>query len=184
MSNNKHSRDSDISDDELPELDEEEKKELKDGCRCGHCYVEDDLGKPKKRVQLGTDGVHEDSLRTIERFDAHRCSYCARYYELDMIIPENYDSICLHCYFWINYSMENRKKVDVGKMKVVDYILKCRSDHNMEQCQRNTPSGGCFLCEHLIGMKIEGIKNHELLMDEDKKAKSKEQYTPDFTIDI
>ena len=86
-----------------------------------------------------------------------RCEYCLKYYlcESNIVIKDkdNY-STCMHCLYFINYDKDLRTSVD-GKygLTIADYILKYKSIHNKYNCNTS-----CFICDHLHGKYIEGIK--------------------------
>jgi hypothetical protein len=96
------------------------------------------------------------------------CNTCGKLYENDMVNvnvfdekdPDKNDIICWHCLFWMNYEIKMRKEVDgLYGMKIVDYILKCKDNHNVDSCTRKSDSGGCHLCEYLCGFPITDVKD-------------------------
>lgn len=75
------------------------------------------------------------------------------------------DQTCYHCYNWMNYSIYSRDGIDGknGNMYIVDYILKCRDDHDPCECDKNSEMGGCFLCDFILGEPIDKIMYPERL---------------------
>lgn len=121
---------------------------------------------------IDTNGMNADLYASLKLNcpSVVLCGYCQKYYMSDMVI-KTYDaeddddlSVCWHCYFWMNYDKSMRSVCDGFKgVKIVDYILKCSPDHIPDKCKRHTIKGGCFLCEHLSGIKIEDIKDSDKL---------------------
>ena len=109
------------------------------------------------------DGFHGNN---VLKASLRMCNYCNKYYRQDMIVPANPENKdpdetqCWHCLFWMNYAVGVRKSVD-GKygMTIIDYILKCKDIHEMDKCTRNNDSGGCFLCEHNLGLPLTDVKD-------------------------
>ena len=140
--------------------------------------VEDDDIVEEDVNNVSTEGVtdHEYANFSDEQCKQLRqCHICNKYYKLDMMGTENhkdkddkgkdnFDEICWHCYYWINYAPDVRNKVD-GKNGhyIVDYIQKCKDIHELDKCSRNTNSGGCLLCEFNMGLPIVDIKNYNKL---------------------
>ena len=92
-----------------------------------------------------------------------QCIYCQKYFKNEkngMItkeFDENGEPICYHCIFWINYKAELRQTVDgVFGKTIYEYITDCKDCHNQLTCIRNT-GGGCFLCDYLNKIPLEGI---------------------------
>lgn len=105
-------------------------------------------------------------LNKDSKTDLYLCNICGKYYKNDMILDSNEpEPQCLHCFYWLNSTMEVRNKIDgfCGKY-IVDYIIKCRDTHVIDNCTRNSDQGGCFVCLHLLGIEIDGLKNAEKLV--------------------
>ena len=112
---------------------------------------------------VSTEGISEEELYQLgnKNLNLEKCSFCAKYYEYDMIaqIPNN-DKQCWHCLFWMNYAIPTRSLVDgVYGMTIVEYILKCKDVHEIKYCVKNSDSGGCFLCEYLLGVPLSDVKD-------------------------
>ena len=131
-----------------------------------------DVKKKSKSIKLNLDNITTEGLSlqdldgadyTSVKENIKGCNYCGKYYKLDMCIPtfeKDDDVSCWHCFFWMNYSLAIRKNADgVYGMTIVDYILKCSAIHETDKCQRNTDSGGCFLCEYNLGLPVTDIKD-------------------------
>lgn len=90
------------------------------------------------------------------------CMYCGKFYNPEMMTNpfEEQEAQCWHCYFWLKHDLQFRESCDgeLG-MTIVEYILKCRDDHKVELCKRNTDGGGCFICEHKQGLDIPNCKD-------------------------
>ncbi|AYV81804.1 MAG: hypothetical protein Harvfovirus63_7 [Harvfovirus sp.] len=134
---------------------------------------------PKKQSQkkiltldhITTEGLTLQDLEAMEYSGIKKkikgCNFCGKYFGEDMCIPafeKDDDVSCWHCFFWMNYAMTARKNADgVYGMTIVDYILRCSAIHETDKCQRNSDSGGCFLCEYNLGLPITDIKHVERL---------------------
>ncbi|AYV83591.1 MAG: hypothetical protein Hyperionvirus9_8 [Hyperionvirus sp.] len=164
-------QDEELMDDEVPELSPKNIPEPPIQFFYSHPMIS------KKKFSLASKQLDLDQITTegltvadLEKTDyptikAHikGCSFCGKYYKSDMFIPtlEKDDEIsCWHCFFWMNYATAARKNVDgIYGMTIVDYILRCSAIHETTKCQRNSDSGGCFLCEYNLGLPITDIKD-------------------------
>lgn len=118
--------------------------------------------KPNFEAQISTEGISQAEMGHDMAKNLKQCIFCNKYFKHDMIVPMNeknsQDQQCWHCLFWMNYG--NRKNVDgVYGFTIVEYILKCKNVHELDTCTRNTDSGGCFLCEHNLGLQITDVKD-------------------------
>jgi len=104
------------------------------------------------------------------------CSFCQKLYDKGIVdlmnnklhksmLTTEYDMaegglVCFHCIFAVNYQpIENRCQVDgVYGKTVSEYVLECKDHHDSSNCSR-----ACFICDHLQGIKIEGIIGSEEL---------------------
>ena len=130
-----------------------------------------DIKNIEQLAQISSEGVtaHELALLNLNSSDLNlkQCTFCNKFFKQDMIIPDfdvhknPVDEIqCWHCIFWMNYPISARKNVDgIFGMTIVDYILKCKDIHEMSSCTRNSDSGGCFLCEHNLGLPLTDVKD-------------------------
>ena len=109
---------------------------------------------------ITTDGCQEDSIiykksslqikKTLKE-----CDLCEKIYTDDMLIKNQNEFTCYHCFYWINYDISMRDIAEnTVDLSIAEYIIKCKDDHNTTLCTRNTNHGGCFLCEYKIGIPI------------------------------
>jgi len=127
---------------------------------------------------LSTEGVKEhdvaySKLSYAARKTLQYCEMCGKYYSGDMMVADgkkNKDdgSNCWHCFFWLNYDINNRPVCDgVFGMTIVEYVLKCHDEHNIASCTRRSDHGGCFLCEYKMDFPIIEIRDGHLLYEQD-----------------
>ena len=130
--------------------------------------------KNTKRIpykEITINGIYHNEIKFLSHDDAVKiiqCDYCEKYYTQQMIAKDYDCEICFHCLFWTNYSIEQRQLVDAvyGKT-IVEYVLECKDNHNIETCQRNI-SGGCFVCDFLNGNNIDNIICEDALKTKNK----------------
>ena len=113
-----------------------------------------------------TEGVTHDiynGFDAMQRQNMFMCNLCTKYFRNDMKV--NWDGvICMHCFFWLHYSEGLRTQIDgIMGTTIAQYILKCRGNHKIETCTKNTDMGGCFICDNLNGINIDKIKTPELV---------------------
>jgi hypothetical protein len=137
---------------------------------------------------LTSDGIVDEKIaKKFPKDILRQCEFCHKYFDKkDMMITMSAENtVCLHCYFWINYDEGLRQLAD-GQfgIKIVDYILKCSKDHVMDQCQRKTDAGGCFLCEYQLGIKITNIRDPEKIYPDSKKKADNVRKQPSVKIKI
>jgi hypothetical protein len=120
----------------------------------------DNVNKPVTNSQAQVVSTEGSDFNTG---NLKNCMICNKFYNDDMIVDIKFaDETCYHCYYWMNYSMNERKKVDGQDGKFIsDYINKCKDIHLIDNCKRRSDAGGCFLCEHLLGLPIDGVKNYK-----------------------
>nr|QBK88524.1 MAG: hypothetical protein LCMiAC01_02010 [Mimivirus LCMiAC01] len=171
---------SDYSSDEEDEKKSKKKPKKKLGEESDEDEPEEEMDqlveeKPKKILTplveslVSKNGIANELLNNILppeviiTIGIQRCNTCGLYFEKNMIC-ENEDYIdefdatsCWHCIFWLNYSIDDRKNVDgkYGKT-IANYILECKDCHNVTTCKRTDM---CFICDHLNGKQIDGIKD-------------------------
>lgn len=133
-----------------------------------------------KDLKITTEGTTQDQNKNINLqkvLGLYQCYWCLTYYKGEMIISEQGDSVCKHCYFCVNYtnSEEERLKFDTKcctekGQGIATYILECYENHRCDKCVRK-PS--CFLCDYKQGKQIKGIQNSDMLGTYDvKKVKT------------
>ena len=122
-------------------------------------------------ISLSTNGFlyDDDNYKNLAHATKKKiilCDICEKLYMGDMII----DIICYHCFFWLNYDVSLRNNADdTNHLTIVEYIIKCKDDHDTSKCTRNTDKGGCFLCDYKLGIPIIDIKNAKLIYEEEEK---------------
>lgn len=100
-----------------------------------------------------------DSSKTI---NLNQCMYCTKYYPQELVIIYNSDNVCYHCLFYINYDISTRDSVDgVYGLTISEYVINYRNTHDINNCPRD--GVGCFLCDNLHGIIIEGIIGGEMI---------------------
>lgn len=124
-------------------------------------------------LTLTTEGVLYEKKHSYKNLS--QCTMCQVFYDADtMFMPLEDDLTCSHCYYWMNYDETSRMNADVKYgilgLCVAKYVLKCNIDHDSTKCTRKTNTGGCFLCEYKIGIKIENILTPEVLYGETAKV--------------
>lgn len=128
-----------------------------DDSDCSHDYPEEFEMSNKEKIN-GIDEneyqllieVHEKN--TVEKYIA-QCTCCAKYYLEDMITNMDSDNVCLHCFFWLNYTLNRADFIATCKSRgfgIQDYIDKCYDEHDTQGCAKT--SIGCFLCDAHIGI--------------------------------
>lgn len=133
--------------------------------------------KKNKYIELDENGISNEefnklSIKDQGKLNVKYCEICDRFYKNNFVILSDYGYICYHCLFWLNYSPNQRKQVDgTFGMTIAEYIMTCKDNHDKEKCTRNSDKGGCFICDYLNGIKIEGIKYPNIL-DKEIKGKS------------
>jgi len=131
--------------------------------------------------------VYEDYKKSYKgKGDFTQCSFCVKFFhqQTNGFITQNNEgeSVCYHCLFWLNYSMELRSTVDGAYGKTIhDYILECAPIHNTETCSRR---GECFICDYLDGIIIEGIYGSDELYSNWKSERKMTDDTDDIKIVI
>ncbi|QKF94241.1 hypothetical protein QKU48_gp0783 [Fadolivirus algeromassiliense] len=151
-------------------------------------------------VAISVNGITYDELKQMklswnQQHSIAQCIYCQKFYNRGIngngsMITQEFDptgeAVCYHCIFWLNYSMEARQLVDgaFGKT-ILEYILECKESHDQSSCQRNSAEGGCFLCDSLNEVPIEGILGGEVLaVPKTTKVKQSEPEEYSFKISI
>jgi len=136
------------------------------------------INKPFKMKQpdITTNGIDASQIvntfpsSVIQSMGIKTCDTCGKYFKQDML-AYLYDEhpICYHCIFFLHYDLNSRQVVDgvVGK-KIVEYIIECQDDHECTKCSRQGNS--CLICDHKLGIEIEGILNPELLYGNSKNT--------------
>jgi hypothetical protein len=160
--------------------DSENEEEIK------YQFLEEEIQEDNKQnininMTITTDGINEtdESYYKLEKSLQNllnKCSMCQKLYDKNMInnLDDSYNLICWHCFFWINYDVSLRSQCDgTHGLTIVEYVLKCRKDHNTNKCTRNSDSGGCFLCENIIGLDILNIIDGEKINQDQDKNTSK-----------
>ena len=94
------------------------------------------------------------------------CDFCGKSYKKDMIVEHNADITCMHCFFWSHYHVERRPEADgVYGPTIVDYIIKCRDEHDMYECTNSYYNGCCFICDHFAGKELLCVNNTHKLFE-------------------
>lgn len=155
--------------------------------------VDDKNNKDIKIGMLSTEGVVEGSneynkLSHDFKNTLKRCSTCEKVFSSDMISNPNddYEQLnCWHCFFWINYDSSLRSQCDgTYGLTIADYVVKCRDDHSYDKCTRKSDNGGCFLCEHKIGLDIPNIIGGEKINQCNEKSKKGNDSQDEKKIDV
>jgi hypothetical protein len=123
--------------------------------------------------KVNCNGIDHNTYKTLKFYEQTTlalCEFCNKIFNKSMMAKEytldgnHSERICFHCLFNLNYNLEMRSQVDgiYGKT-IVEYIMECKDFHNQEMCQMKTLSGGCFICDFLNQIPIDGILDAELL---------------------
>lgn len=97
-----------------------------------------------------------------------KCSTCNVFTDKKNLMPEAVSEIyeyveemCEHCFWKLNYSVNERLSVDANlsdfDLGVAQYILKYYKDH--KKCKENQ----CFICDYKEGKEILNIMNYDKL---------------------
>jgi len=125
-----------------------------------------------EHIDISTEGVDSDKIKSINLNlvqDMIQCHCCAKYFNKNLIISDDSlgEQMCKHCVFWINYNPETRlefdKKCAVSGFCIAEYILTCYEAHDTTKCTRMTDTGGCLLCDYILGLDVPNILNPEML---------------------
>jgi hypothetical protein len=116
------------------------------------------------QFEITTDGVIYDKYSKLQRAQKdslRQCSFCVKFYKPDIVVKSlvfgGADPVCYHCIYGLNYATNLRTNVDgLDGLTIVDFILKCSEEHDIEACTRKPE---CFLCDHITGTTITGIKD-------------------------
>jgi len=120
--------------------------------------------------QITTNGIKMSSmeykhLQPPVKTKLSMCDFCGTSYKQDMIVECNGDLNCMHCFFWSHYHIERRPEADgIYGPTIVDYILKCRADHDIYNCSNSFYTGCCFICDHFAGEDLMGVKDTNRLL--------------------
>lgn len=159
-----------------------------EGCNNKSYDVDNNTNSQKNVDYISTEGIDSEIIEYSSKYiqsNLKQCVFCNKYFKNDMIVP-NKDNIidefqCWHCLFWMNYSIPNRKNVDgTFGMTIVEYILKCKDDHETTLCKKNSDTGGCFLCEYKLDFPITDIKD---LFKLNKSVEIQDNPINDFDVD-
>ena len=142
-------------------------------------YVHGEIAKIEKlvekvntneKVNITTEGIDQGSIPNIKLDklkNVKQCHYCAKWFNLELIVNNEEGQMCKHCLFWINYDESNRlnfdKKCAQQGFGIAEYILECFEMHDSTKCTKCTINGGCFLCDFKSGIPILNILNSEML---------------------
>jgi hypothetical protein len=146
-------------------------------------------GNNKVDQAISTEGLapylYDDIMDKNLKMSLGKCIFCTKFYSEDMLIPadKNEERQCYHCLFWMNYAPESRKLVDgTCGLLIVDYVLKCKDIHLIDDCTRKSDSGGCILCEFNLGIPITDVKDGHKLSN--NFADGMHGYTEDDDVDV
>jgi len=126
----------------------------------------------EKNANITTEGISEHEKNNIKPgYKLFQCNnHCDKWFTEDLMMPyTKEEQQCYHCYFYFNYSQDSDKRAKTDSkyssfgITIANYILACHKDH--KKCSRSTMSGGCYLCEHNMGFKLDGILNADMLYD-------------------
>lgn len=114
---------------------------------------------------ISTTGVYPAIYRSFyKNVKLDQCSYCGHYYKQDMVTVYNSEISCYHCIFLFNYETSCRKKVDgTYGMTIVQYIAKCKNDHDVDLCYHTST---CFICDYMSGVVLENVKVEQEYSDD------------------
>jgi hypothetical protein len=125
-----------------------------------------------EHIDISTEGVESDKIKSINLNlvqDMIQCHCCAKYFNKNLIISDDSlgEQMCKHCVFWINYNPETRLEFDnkcaLSGFCIAEYILTCYEAHDTGKCTRMTDTGGCLLCDYILGLDVPNILNPEML---------------------
>jgi hypothetical protein len=104
---------------------------------------------------MTTKGVKENTQEYKNNKNiATLCDYCNNFYDKRMIaVSEFGDTMCQHCYFFLNFSMPEPKY----GWTLEKYVELCSGEHDKTKCERLANGACCHLCLYL--MDIETQKN-------------------------
>ena len=135
-------------------------------------------------------GIDYDNYKVSYKgkFNFKQCGYCLKFFPdkqkgfITKTNDQEAEYICYHCLFWINYSPELRQTVDgVYDKTIHDYILETLPYHDTETCSKR---GQCFVCDHVSGIKIDGIFGNDDLYNTWKSKNDIYNDISDFKIII
>ena len=89
------------------------------------------------------------TLDTKQIKQTKHCDYCTQPFSIDDIISWDSNVTCMHCYFWTHYNEAIREEADGKYIKIADYIIKYKDDHNIIKCYESCRSDCCFICDYL-----------------------------------
>jgi hypothetical protein len=149
-----------------------------------------------EHIDISTEGVDSNKIKSINLNlvqDMIQCHCCAKYFNKNLIISDDSlgEQMCKHCVFWINYNPDTRlefdKKCAVSGFCIAEYILTCFEAHNTTKCTRMIDTGGCLLCDYILGLDVPNILNPEMLPrfahNVTSKDKSKKIERPSIIVD-
>lgn len=123
-----------------------------------------------KDLKVTTEGITQDQAKHVNLQKVAgltQCYWCMTYHFNDMIVHEQGDCVCKHCFFCVNYTGSEQERLKFDKeccskkgQGIATYILECYEEHKPEKCTRK-PS--CFLCDYKQGKQIKGIVNPDML---------------------
>jgi hypothetical protein len=148
------------------------------------------MKEEKNIITISSDGIYQTEFNKYSReltTNLKECTTCSRFFNSDDLFPLE-ENLCIHCFFWLNYSIENRHIADIAysdfDIDIPNYILKYKNKHVMNPCPKSGV-GSCFLCDYNNNIIIENINKKNLLGYSNKNVNNiKKEITNDDCIII
>lgn len=139
-------------------------------------------------LNITTEGLLQDAHKNINLAkikDLTQCTWCAKYYNGDIVIIDANGQVCKHCIFSVNHDINARLAFDTECVKngtgIALYIVECKDAHNTNGCVRHPC---CYLCDYKLRIPIKNILNPEMLDLNDNGVYLEQKILPTQTIQM